>query len=404
MNKGLKTLVSLLLVSCTVCVVSACGGGEDGTKKINIEAKNAQVDILKNQATAPEITVTEGGKPVTENISIVSDNACVVVENGKLKGVSHGNAEITVSYKTESEKFDVTVYDAFIDSEEDWWGLYDDLSGWYKLTADISLSESTIDYFDTGTGNGHTINKYFEGYLNGGDNEITYKFARLFSKVRNGAVIENLKLTATEGFYWGAAIAFELNASTVRNVSVNADFLYKDCWIVMDDGTSWIQAQGNGSLFYYVAEGSLVENCDVVMDVSAVDGIRKFGAVAYLVENSTVKNCKAEVTTRASEITKVPGVGSETGSTIENVTVSYKSAPEAEYTVEYYLETETGYAKDETNSEKLTGAIGKKMFLERKNITGYVLDEANENNVLEGIVAKDGSLVLKAYYKKQAAA
>jgi putative uncharacterized protein (fragment) len=404
MNKGLKTLVSLLLVSCTVCVVSACGGEESAKKEISIEAKAAQVDILKNQSTTPEITVTEDGKPVTENISIVSDNACVVVENGKLKGVSHGNAEITVSYKTKSEKFGVTVYDAFIDSEEDWWDLYNDLSGWYKLTTDITLSESTIDHFDTGTGNGHTVNKYFEGYLNGGENEITYKFARLFSKVRNGAVIENLKLTATEGFYWGAAIAFELNASTVRNVSVNADFLYKDCWIVMDDGTSWIQAQGNGSLFYYVAEGSLIENCDVIMDVSAVEGIRKFGAVAYLVENSTVKNCKAEVTTRASEITKVPGVGSETNSTIENVTVSYKSAEEAEYTVEYYLETEDGYVKDETNSEKLTGAIGKKMFLERKSITGYVFDEANENNVVEGIVAKDGSLVLKAYYKKQTVA
>ena len=44
------------------------------------------------------------------------------------------------------------------------------------------------------------------------------------------------------------------------------------------------------------------------------------------------------------------------------------------------------------------------MFLERKNITGYAFDEANENNVVEGVVAKDGSLVLKAYYKKQTAA
>ena len=89
---------------------------------------------------------------------------------------------------------------------------------------------------------------------------------------------------------------------------------------------------------------------------------------------------------------------------MENITVSYKKAEEAEYTVEYYLETEDGYVKDETNSEKLTGAIGKKMFLERKSITGYAFDEANENNVVEGIVAKDGSLVLKAYYKKQTAA
>lgn len=62
-----------------------------------------------------------------------------------------------------------------------------------------------------------------------------------------------------------------------------------------------------------------------------------------------------------------------------------------------------GTVKDETNSEKLIGAIGKKMFLERKSITGYAFDEANENNVVEGIVAKDGSLVLKAYYKKQTA-
>ncbi len=80
----------------------------------------------------------------------------------------------------------------------------------------------------------------------------------------------------------------------------------------------------------------------------------------------------------------------------------WKAAEDTLYTVEHYVQVTAGtndYTKDFTQSEHLTGTTDETATAEPKTINGYVFDAGNENNVLSGTIAADGSLVLKVYYK-----
>ena len=82
-------------------------------------------------------------------------------------------------------------------------------------------------------------------------------------------------------------------------------------------------------------------------------------------------------------------------------TVTYKANTDTKYTVEYYTEdlTEGNYTR--IVSEEKEGTTGEQVSIDTsRTFTGFTFDNDNENNVLQGEVAGNGSLVLKAYYTR----
>ena len=74
---------------------------------------------------------------------------------------------------------------------------------------------------------------------------------------------------------------------------------------------------------------------------------------------------------------------------------------DTKYTVEYYTEDldRKGYTK--VDSKKETGTTGEQVSIDTsRTFTGFTFDNDNESNVLQGEVAGNGSLVLKAYYTR----
>lgn len=69
------------------------------------------------------------------------------------------------------------------------------------------------------------------------------------------------------------------------------------------------------------------------------------------------------------------------------------------YTVEHYKENLDGtYTLEDTVSG--TGTTDETAVAVKKTYEGFEFDEDNSNNLLEGIIKSDGSLVLKVYYKR----
>ncbi len=71
---------------------------------------------------------------------------------------------------------------------------------------------------------------------------------------------------------------------------------------------------------------------------------------------------------------------------------------DANYVVEYYIESAAGYGEKPSQSEVRTAQIGTEVAIDELELLGFVYDEANEN-VLTGNVKFDNTLVLKRYYK-----
>ena len=89
----------------------------------------------------------------------------------------------------------------------------------------------------------------------------------------------------------------------------------------------------------------------------------------------------------------------------EEATYTARFAPDEQtlYTVEYYYSDEDGnYPEEPTSVAKRNGVTGTDVSVteeDRKPQEGYMLDETAEN-IFEGTIAGDGSLVLKLYFTK----
>ena len=86
----------------------------------------------------------------------------------------------------------------------------------------------------------------------------------------------------------------------------------------------------------------------------------------------------------------------------ENLTIegTFTEKGDTAYKVEHYLQKEAGSTEyDLKDTEDLTGKTGAGVAAGAKTYEGYVFDEDNANNMVSGIIAADGSLVLKMYYK-----
>ena len=83
------------------------------------------------------------------------------------------------------------------------------------------------------------------------------------------------------------------------------------------------------------------------------------------------------------------------------ITVTYKANTDTKYTVEYYTENLDGKGYTKVDSKEETGTTGEQVSIDTsRTFTGFTFDNDNENNVLQGEVAGNGSLVLKAYYTR----
>lgn len=73
-----------------------------------------------------------------------------------------------------------------------------------------------------------------------------------------------------------------------------------------------------------------------------------------------------------------------------------------DYTIEYYLQTKdlSGYEKSEKNSNTLQNVAGKEVTAQPESIDGFTFDDTHKDNITSGIVAEDGSLVLKLHYNR----
>ncbi len=373
-------------------------------------------DVIKGEDTPLDITVLVDGEPVTAGVTYSNSYKVISVnDEGVVTAKMRGESDLTVAYKNVSKTFKVTVYDGFIDSEEDWWAIYDHLGYWYKFTSDIVLTENTVAHFTKPAEGenpevpGYLDNRVFEGVLDGGGHTLTYDSARLFNWVSgNDTVIRNITLNASNGFYWGSTIAYGMDqGARAENVTVNASFNALGCFRAFLTGTGefWIQlggddgVYGNGGMFGMI-DNATVENCKVSVDLTALEGqdgfaAANFGGIAYSgSSNAVVKNC----TVYSSHEGVSAVVQDKGGLSVRDCTVSLME--KAAYNVEYYLEGEDGFVKSDEHSYTAEGYVGRTVAEQPKSIIGYAYDGANVANVLSGEIGKDAPLTLKLYYVK----
>ena len=382
---------------------------KDYTGLVEFETETEDsIDLLKGSQSRLDVAVKVNGKAVTKGVKYASSYKVVDIdENGMMSAKMRGEADVSVSYKNVSKTFHVTVYDAFIETEEDWWKVYDHLGYWYKLTADVTLSENSVEHLtvpaqgDKAEEPGWLVNHTFSGVLDGGGHSLSYKGSRLFHWISGAdTVIRNITLNASEGFYWGATIAYGFDGmATIDHVTVNAQFDSAECYRAVD-ADFWIKlggddgVSGNGGMFGMI-ENCTISNCTVVLDLTKIADTSHFGGICYQAKsNAVIKNCKVISTDDSIAIVEAD----KGGATVTDSSVV--GMQKAEYKVEYYLETDDGYVKDDELSRTETGFVGKTVTESLQPVKGYALDEENKNNVLSGTILEDGSLVLTIYYKR----
>ena len=82
------------------------------------------------------------------------------------------------------------------------------------------------------------------------------------------------------------------------------------------------------------------------------------------------------------------------------ITGSWTANGNTAYKVEHYLENLDGEGYTLKDTENLTGTTDTTATAAQKTYTGFTYDEDNENNIVSGKIAGNGSLVLKLYYSR----
>ncbi len=269
------------------------------------------------------VTVTDDGNTVTSgvNYSALNTDIVSVSDSGTVTALKGGTTTVTVEYGGATKDFTVTVYTKYIANETDWWSIYTDattLAGWYKLSGDVTLTQSQQEHFP----NGHTVNHTFTGLINGGGNTLTYTGARnsrLFHSLTG--TIENLTYNAGNGFDYGSAISYQMTDAVIRNLNLTANMISFD---VKQNFGFDIIAYGAGILGVYV-QRTLIESCEInvtfARDVNLADIYNPiatfapyvyYSGIGYEIQNSTIK----DVTVNSDENIALYENGS--GNTVEN--------------------------------------------------------------------------------------
>jgi len=93
-----------------------------------------------------------------------------------------------------------------------------------------------------------------------------------------------------------------------------------------------------------------------------------------------------------------PEVSNKVTATV-TYTAQWKPATNTKYTVKHYIQNadDTGWVLEDTETK--TGTTGESVTAHPATISGYVYDSTCTKNVITGIIAADGSLVLELYYR-----
>lgn len=71
-----------------------------------------------------------------------------------------------------------------------------------------------------------------------------------------------------------------------------------------------------------------------------------------------------------------------------------------DYTIEYYLQTKDLSSYEKSKDKTLQNVADKEVTAQPESIDGFTFDEEHPENITSGIVAEDGSLVLKLHYNR----
>ena len=169
---------------------------------------------------------------------------------------------------------------------------------------------------------------------------------------------------------------------------------------------------GDGSLvlklFYKRNEYTLTLEKDENIESVTGAGTYKYGATVSI--NATLKEevgyeirwnkwTSSNTELLSDQADKETNITMPTGELTLTATTTKESKTDTVYKVEHYKEKLDGsYELAET--ENLTGETDSKATATVKEYTGFTEDTENEERVAEGIIAGDGSLVLKLFYKR----
>ena len=141
--------------------------------------------------------------------------------------------------------------------------------------------------------------------------------------------------------------------------------------------------KGRKLTIHYVYEDGTIASEDKIIEEVGKDG---YSVISPAVEGYTpdVAVVSGDMLTEDTEIT-----------------VTYKANTDTKYTVEYYTEDLDGKGYTKVDSDEKEGTTGEQVSIDTSvTFTGFTFNNDNENNVLSGEVAGNGSLVLKAYYTR----
>ena len=141
--------------------------------------------------------------------------------------------------------------------------------------------------------------------------------------------------------------------------------------------------KGRKLAIHYVYEDGTIASEDKIIEEVGKDG--------YRVPSPAVEGYTPEVAVVSGDM-----LTEDT-----EITVTYKANTDTKYTVEYYTEDLDGKGYTKVDSDEKEGTTGEQVSIDTSvTFTGFTFNNDNENNVLSGEVAGNGSLVLKAYYTR----
>ena len=283
--------------------------GQVKTFKISEQVKDVEVSLQKTADTVLGTPLTlalesDAQIPAGDVTWTSSNTSVATVTNGVVTPVAKGQVTITAEYKGKTTSCDVTVYTKYIASETDFKTIYDDLSGYYKVTTDITLNSDHAK-----ARNGAT----FTGLLDFGGHTFTVKTKagsgalysfRLFFKV-DGGTIRNGHIAASAGYgNWGGAIADNAYNAVMENIT--ADVILNATYACRD-GSTQDQKRNVGGLYNLVNGGtfkSCVVNVTIPANITVTSGyaLTDMSAIGKLNGTAPIlTNCSATLVNNYNE-------------------------------------------------------------------------------------------------------
>ncbi len=156
----------------------------------------------------------------------------------------------------------------------------------------------------------------------------------------------------------------------------------------------------------YTAENGTVDPEETaaiqVLSTEGVNGSTATGNAGYKFDGWYKGTTKISDATTLSAEVAVANLNTGEGDTYADTTYTAKFVADSDtkYTIIYYEENVDDDGFTESSKEEKAGKTGDTAKATPDSATGFYFDEENPENVIEGVIAGDGSLVLKVYYKR----